>query len=753
MSTQGRQTSLPIVHRVKIFLQVLFHSIFMAIHEFLIWVPGFTRVYLFTRDLFYDKRPPKDYTIIDLDHFSIPNPGEDINLLTDKGGLRIVKGSPLITSIKSREKLENIDIDDLEISIADNGIRIHVGNNYLIIKLGVSNSTDNWNEINIEHNFQQIYGLAEKFGPLDKRGKIWKFWNNDKTEMEIRDDPLYKSYPIAFIKGTSNWFSLIVDYPGYQKWDLTNDKKIQIDLRGDTFTLDICVAMDPHQLMRQISSLLGLMELPPRWSLGFHQCRWSYNTAEKIREIAHGFRSREIPCDVLYLDIDYMDDFKIFTWDEDDFGDLSALLENIHDVGFKVITMVDPGIKSEENYSIYEEAVANNYVLQKKNGNNFQGIVWPGRCVFPDFFNPAVKSWWGNLYQEFVNFGVDGFWNDMNEPTVFSLRGTIPDDICHNVEGKPVEHQLVHNLYGQKMAQASYDGIKSINGNRRFFLLSRAAYLGSQKFGWIWTGDNKSSWDHLKASIPKILNSGLSGHFASGADIGGFREIPSPELFARWLILGTFYPFMRNHTIKFSDDQEPWTFGEKVTAIAQKFIKLRYKLLPYTYTYFRTGCSTGIPLMRPMWMEFPEDENTYDQSVVNTQFMFGSDLLVAPILEKGETRRSVYLPEGKWFDYFSKAEYVGGQSIEFVAELDEIILLVKNNSIIPVYHEVGNNVSETIQGGIDLVSFGNNPTGILYNDDGITWNYTEGEYGLYQINPDKSLILIEGNGYSPIINN
>jgi alpha-glucosidase len=506
--------------------------------------------------------------------------------------------------------------------------------------------------------------------------------------------------------------------------------------------MHISICENPKSMMKEIIKLLGQMELPPLWALGYHQSRWSYHPSSEVLRIGRLLREKNIPCDAIYLDIDYMDGYRCFTWDEENFGSLPKLVEELHKLDFKVVPMIDPGIKVDESYSIYSEGKKENFFLQLE-GQEYQDKVWPGLCAFPDFFREDVREWWQNKYQEMVNFGVDGFFNDMNEVSVFNLRGTMPDNVIHEIEGQKIEHYKVHNLYSQMMAKASYEGLRNLYSPNRVFLLIRSGYIGSQKYGFIWTGDNKSDWDHLKQSISKLINSGLSGHFANGADVGGFRENPDPELFTRWIQLSTFYPYCRNHTSIMSKNQEPWLFGSEIESICRTFISLRYKLLPYLYTWFWYAARVGVPLIRPLWMEYPDDHRCYEKKWLDTQFFFGPQILVAPILEPNENGREIYLPTGVWYDYFTQQKFEGNQILTLSVALDEMVILVKEGTILPVYNDIGINVEETIKSEITYQTFGEPKIGYLYKDDGTSTNYLDGDFDLFKITRDLTLESID----------
>jgi alpha-glucosidase len=619
----------------------------------------------------------------------------------------------------------------------------------IVIKFG----KNDWKQLVIKKSDSNIYGLGEKGGLLNKKGKTWKFWNSDDSRFEVNSDPLYKSYPFSlFASENQSAYGVFNDNPGFQEWDISdNSQKIRISTPTGNVNLFILGGKDPKEVIQNYTFLTGRMSLPPLWSLGYQQCRWSYYPEERVMDIARQFRKRDIPCDALYLDIDYMDNFKCFTWNKQHFPNPKKMIKDLADLGFKTISMLDPGIKVEQNYQIMEEGINNNYFLKDEDGGLYVGGVWPGDCYFPDFLNKDVRVWWGNLYQELIDDGIAGFWNDMNEPSIFSIRRTMPPSVVHSLGEKTVKHHEVHNVYGMQMVRATYEGLCKLKSNMRHFVLSRSGYSGTQKYAWTWTGDNKSSWDHLQLSIPKCLGLGISGHAGIGPDIGGFRGVPTPELYARWIQIGVFYPLSRTHTMHGTPDQEPWSFGKAVEDISRKYIKLRYQLMPYLYTYFRQTTIDGVPLMRALFMEFPNDSNCYDPKWENTEFFCGPSLLIAPILENGVRERDVYLPEGRWYDFDTLEEFVGGQIIKISAPLDHLPIFVRDGSIIPIRKKAEFNTTENLKTPIEFKMFGSaGLNGLLYLDDGLTLEFEKGEYGLYQIHQDGSMSLVEGKGYEII---
>ena len=549
-----------------------------------------------------------------------------------------------------------------------------------------------------------VYALGEKNGPLDKRG--WKLggysmtmWNSDTFGYDGSTDPLYVSVPFYIVLNHGIAYGVFLDNTFRSNFDIGHQTEGQLSFGANGGALDyyFIYGPDPKQVLERYTSLTGHMPLPPLWALGYHQCRYSYYPESRVRFIAENFRERHIPADVIWLDIHYQDRYRPFTWSPQRFPDPAKMIADLRKEGFRIVTIVDPHPPAVKGYAPYDTGVAADAFVKKPDGSIYLAPVWPSKAedgdspdwskppgtlsAFPDFSKPSARAWWGGLYAPFVNAGVAGIWNDMNEPAVFdAASGTMPLDVRHDNEGQPADHREIHNVYGMEMSRATYDGLLKLRPNERPFILSRASFAGGQRYAAIWPGDNTSNWAHLRGSIPMLLGLGLSGFPFVGSDIGGFAKgAATPELFTRWLQLGVFYPFMRDHTMFGSPDQEPWAFGVQYEAINRRAIELRYELLPSIYSAMHDAAETGIPAMRPLMLEYPKDESTYG---IDDEFMFGSDLLVAPVLLPEAAGRDVYLPKGEWYDYWTGEKYAGGKSISVPVTLASIPLFVRGGSII-----------------------------------------------------------------------
>jgi len=394
-------------------------------------------------------------------------------------------------------------------------------------------------------------------------------------------------------------------------------------------------------------------------------------------------RDLKIPCDAIYFDIDYMDGFRVFTWDKERFPDPKGLVQKLKDMGFKTVVIIDPGIKIDDDYSVYKEAFEKGYFCKRADGPLMKGKVWPGECYFPDFTNPEVREWWAGLYKELIeDVGISGVWNDMNEPAIFEVDSkTFPMDVRHNYDGNFCSHRKAHNVYGMQMARATYTGVRQFSYKSRPFIITRSAYSGTQRYTATWTGDNVASWDHLGVANIQCQRMSVSGYSFVGSDIGGFTEHPSSELYIRWIQLAIFHPLCRTHSSGDHGNQEPWCFNDEATEIVRKYICLRYRLLDYIYSTFWQYVKNGTPMLRPISFTHSHEEHTlYRQD----EFMFGDNMLVCPVLEAGASGRFLYFPKGNWYHFFTGRKVEGGREIWEKVSLEDIPVFVKAGSVLPL---------------------------------------------------------------------
>ncbi|MBX3387440.1 MAG: DUF5110 domain-containing protein [Phycisphaeraceae bacterium] len=580
-----------------------------------------------------------------------------------------------------------------------------------------------------------LYGTGMVAGSLLRNGRKIVCWNTDAYGYTESNPSLYQSHPwVLAVRADGTAFGVLADTIWRTEIDLTGefrggatDAAGSIVFRGEGGPYGVVVIQgdSPQQVLTRLSGLIGTMPMPPMWAIGYHQCRYSYHPESRVREIAHEFRSRNIPCDVIWFDIDYMDGFRVFTFDSAQFPDPKGLNRELNEDGFSCIWMIDPGIKAEDGYFVYDQGTAANAWVRNAAGEVYKGEVWPGWCVFPDYTRPDVRKWWESLYKDFMAQGINGVWNDMNEPAVFNVASkTMPEDNVH--EGGAWDyggtlprgpHLQYHNVYGLLMAKGTYDGIRKTNPTLRPFVLTRAGYIGSHRYAATWTGDNSAEWDDLEHSVSMALNLGLSGQPFSGPDIGGFNGNGDAALFSRWMGVGALLPFSRGHTGKGNIDKEPWAFGPEVEATSRKALERRYRLMPYLYTVFREASRTGLPVARPVFFADPKDPALRAE---DDAFLLGADLLVVPRLTPlGD--RVPSLPRGDW----ARIRLVDGD-----AHPDLPDLLVRPGAIVPL-GPVVQHTKELPKGPLVLVinlDEQDQAMGVLYEDDGDGFAFTQGRF-------------------------
>jgi alpha-glucosidase len=574
---------------------------------------------------------------------------------------------------------------------------------------------------------ERYYGLGEKTRGLDKGGNLYTMWNSDIPGYDGRTDPLYQSIPFYIGLHHGIAYGIYFDNTYRSEFNMGAGNALQLMSFGaEGGELDYYFIYGPgmKDVVRRYTLLTGRPPLPPLWALGYQQSRWSYYPEAEVRRIAATFREKQIPADVLYLDIHYMDGYRVFTWDPERFPNPKKLLADLAADGFKVVVIIDPGIKVDTDYWVCRDGLAGDHFSKLPDGSLFTAEVWPGVCYFPDFTRPKTRTWWGTLFRGLIEDGIAGFWNDMNEPGVWG--GTFPPIVMHDNDGQPVNHPAVHNVWGMQMVRSTYEGVRRLRPEERPFVLTRAGFAGEQRYTAVWTGDNVASWDHLRLSLPMLLNLGLSGVPFVGSDVGGFIDTPTPELFVRWIQLGALTPLFRTHTAYGTTDQEPWSFGDRAEDISRKFIGLRYQLLPYIYKEFEQSTRTGLPLMRPLVLEFQHDSQTY---WTQDEFLLGDDLLVAPVLEEGARVRRVYLPEGRWLHWGSDSVYVGPGSAWVEAALESMPIFLREGAVLPTW-PVMNHVGERPVDPLTLDVFpgASASRDTLYEDDGRSFAYLDGGY-------------------------
>jgi alpha-glucosidase len=606
---------------------------------------------------------------------------------------------------------------------------------------------------------EHYFGLGDKAGTFDRRNQAYTLWNTDIGTQEAID-PIYKSIPFFLAIGGGRNYGIFLDNTWRSWFDFGKQARdtYSFGAEGGPLNYYLIYGPTPKQVVEGYAYLTGTHPLPPLWTLGFQQSRYSYYPESQIREIADRFRADKIPSDVLYLDIDYQDRNRPFTVDAQTFPNFAGLVSDLRKQHFHLVLITDLHIAHAPNqgYAPYDTGEAGNHFVKKADGSEFVGIVWPGPAVFPDFTRARTRDWWGGLYKEFARNGVAGFWNDMNEPAVFDGPGkTMPLDNIHRIEEpgfatRTATHSEIHNIVGLENARATYEGLLKLRPNERPFVLTRATFAGGQRYGFTWTGDNSSTWNHLRLATQQLLNLGLSGISFVGDDIGGFNGSPPPDLLTRWIEVGAFNPMFRDHTTKGSLMQEVWVHGAEQEAIRRRYIETRYRLLPYIYTLADESARTGLPMMRPIFLEFPEIFTPPSNGFGNldTEFLLGSSLLVAP-QPFAETLDDyvVSFPKGQWYDFWTGLKTSAsvpeptivdianaGPGAVFPAPakihpvLDTLPVYVRGGSILPVQPLV-QSTDETPNGPLELRLYPGQPcTGSLYLDDGHTLNYQRGEF-------------------------
>jgi alpha-glucosidase len=590
---------------------------------------------------------------------------------------------------------------------------------------------------------ERCFGFGEKTGPLDKRGSRFLLRNRDPESLDY-SDPLYVSIPFLLLHrgGAAGSVGVLLESFGPSQFDVAATRPDRIRLEALHGGLDVAVfpGPAPRDVLERFTARVGRTPLPPRWALGHHQSRWSYRSERELRALAAQIRRRRIPTDVLYLDIDYMDGYRVFTWHPRRFPEPRRLLADLAAQGFRVVTIVDPGVKVDPGYAVYRDGLARGVFCRRADGGRFSLRVWPGEAALPDFDREDVRRWWAEQHAALLDAGVAGIWNDMNEPAGWSAdlrlgRLMIPtrkqdlsDVVQRDPTGAPgdVSHESVRNLYGLQHCRATRAALESPPGasGPRPFLLTRSGYTGVQRYAAVWTGDNASRWSHLRGSIPMLLNLSLSGVAFCGADIGGFMRSCTPELYARWIQLGALYPFARTHSMWAARRQEPWRFGRRVERIAREALRLRMRLLPYFEGLFREAEERGAPVWRPLFYEFPEDP---ESASIEDQLLLGPSLLVAPVVTRGARERELYLPPGGWIAWHDGALFRGPRRLRVPAPLEHLPLFARAGSVIPTRSPVEHAGEPPEEPCVFDVFPGGDVQQTFVEDDGATTAYREGQ--------------------------
>jgi alpha-glucosidase len=648
-----------------------------------------------------------------------------------------IRKSPLLIDFQ-RDTGDVLVADDSELPMAWENGRVRV-----------------WKKMPEEEGY---FGLGDKAGPMNRRDRAFTMWNTDAYAWRESTDPLYKTIPffIGLRKGLA--YGIFFDNTWRSSFDFGKEGHdfYSFGAEGGEINYYFFSGPTPAKIVQDYTALVGRSKLPPLWTLGFQQSRYSYEPEERVYEIAKTFRDKKIPADAIYLDIDYQDKNMPFTINRKEFPTFEKMISDLSAEGFHTVLITDLHIKKEADhgYAPYDSGAKEDVFVKRADGTTFVGAVWPGESVFPDFTLARAREWWGGLYKNFVDMGAAGFWNDMNEPSVFlTPTKTMPLEVRHRLDdGTILPHLAIHNVFGMENVRATEEGLLKLRPNERPFVLTRAAYAGAQRYAATWTGDNVSVWNHLWMSTPTLLSMGISGYGMVGDDIGGFAGSPTPTLLTRWIEAGAFNPIYRDHTAKGTADQEPWVHGPKHEAIRKHFIEERYRLLPYIYTSIEEMTRTGIPLMRPLLLMYPQSPEFFND---DGEFLFGADLFVSPVTTELQDEKVIQLPPGNWYDYWTGEKSSERELKKLKPALDQVPVYVRAGAIVPRQPLV-QNTGETPKGPLELRVYpGPDCKGSLYEDDGHSLNYDKGEFLRVNYscqlgtNAIKIVSAIEKDGYKP----
>jgi len=576
---------------------------------------------------------------------------------------------------------------------------------------------------------EKFIGLGEKTGNLDRRGEAYVNWNTDNPHHDNNTDPIYASIPfyMGIHHGMNYGIFLDNSYRTVFNFGASNDRFSYFSADDGEMDYYFIYHENVSDIIKSYTWLTGRMEMPPIWALGYQQCRWSYTPDTEVLDIANTFRQKKIPADVIYLDIDYMDAYKIFTWHPQNFSNPEKLVSNLKDLNFRTAVIVDPGIKVEEGYQAYDEGLAYNHFVKYPDGTPWTAQVWPGWCHFPDFTNADARKWWGEKFMGYVNIGIEGFWNDMNEIATWGQQP--PHLIEFDWEGNKTSYRQAKNIYGMEMARSTFEGTKKLMNGRRPMIITRAGFAGLQRYTLIWTGDNQATDHHMMLGVRLVNSLGLSGISFSGSDVGGFGGNATPDLFSRWIQIGAFTPFYRGHSSMNTESAEPWVYGEQTERISRNYIQLRYNLLPYVYTAMHESTQSGMPLSRSLAINYTSDEKVFWR-IYQNQFLFGSSMLIIPV-ESDKRFTKAYLPDGDWYDFYTDTKYTGQQEVVAECPVDKLPVYVKAGSMIPMQSPV-QSTSELPSDTLLIHLYKSDQTSDLvwdyYEDDGVTYAFVDGEF-------------------------
>jgi len=588
---------------------------------------------------------------------------------------------------------------------------------------------------------ERFIGLGEKTGGLDRKGSAYQNWNSDAFAYGSGQDPLYCSTPFYMGIHHEQLYGIFFDntHKSFFNFGASNNRFASFSADAGEMNYYLIYGKSVAEIIQGYTYLTGRIEMPPLWSIGYQQCRYSYYPDKEVVNLARTFREKDIPADVIVLDIHYMDAYKIFTWDPKKFPDPKEMISSLKAMGFEVVVMCDPGIKIEKGYEPYEDGVKKNVFLQYPDSENYEGQVWPGWCHFPDFSDQKTRDWWGTKFKEYADLGVLGYWNDMNE--IATWGQALPENLEFSFEGNKNTTRRGRNIYGFQMARSTYEGAKKHLKGKRPFNLTRAGFSGVQRYAAVWTGDNVSYDEHMMLGVRMVNSMGLTGIAFAGYDIGGFVGDANTKLFARWISIGALSPFFRGHTMINSRDSEPWSYGEEVEMIARNYIKLRYQLLPYIYSLFYEASQTGMPVQRSLAINYPFISAVYNYA---NQYLFGPSILVAPV-ESNKDMTKIYLPEGEWYYLYDGKKFEGDQEIIVDCPVHKLPVFIKAGALLPMQSAQTNTADKKDTLHLHVYNSQEASEFLLYQDDGVTYEYQKDHFAsrLIQFNPVRRSITFE----------
>jgi len=722
--------------------------------RFYILAPDLIRV----RASFRTPIPARDHswaiakTAWDVPKWSVKEEPDDVLIATEELEA-VVHRSPLLVEFRDAKTHRTINADALPMMSDPHG------NNGTVAAA---------KKIGFDEHF---YGLGEKAARFDKRRAQFTMWNSDTPSYKEGTDPIYQDIPFYLGWQSGAAYGIFFDNSYRTHFDFAGESVEYMSFTAEGGEMNYYFFWGPSikKILGRYADLTGHLPMPPKWALGNQQSRWSYFPDTLAEEAVRRYRAEDLPLDVLYLDIDYMQGYRVFTWNRQGYPDPTAFTGKLRKQGVKVVVIVDPGVKyqppepgvadnatnpevtaQDKSYYVFNQGLAKDYFLKRADGKLWIGAVWPGKAVYTDFTLDAAARWWGDLHRAYLDHGVAGIWNDMNEPSDFlDQTGKTQMDVVTYDGGTNSPYAGNRNVFALNEARATYEGLERLRPNDRPYIITRAGYAGIQRYSTMWTGDNTTTWDAMALSIPMFQTLGLSGEPFVGADAGGFIGRTDAELLTRWYQIAFLTPFCRNHAQRDAYDHEPWRFGAYYEDIIRKYLKLRYRFLPFLYTALEEAHRTGVPIFQPLLLNYQDDANTL---AIDDEFMVGGDLLVAPILNPGSTGRLVYLPKGTWFDYWTGRQIAGGRMIHAEAPLETVPFYVRGGAIIPMGPEmnyVGERATDPLTFEIYPDAQGNARTS-LYEDDGVSPAYRNGVERRTNVTYHASQIDVSATGsYQP----